>query len=49
MLSWAEWKLLVVRNVVTDVDEMKNQFYTISEGGYAKLLVCYSEKIRVQK
>ena len=32
----------------TDVDEMKNQFYTISEGGYAELLFNLFGKDRVE-
>ena len=32
----------------TDVDEMKNQFYTISEGGYSELLFDLFDKVRVE-
>ncbi|SVD69619.1 uncharacterized protein METZ01_LOCUS422473, partial [marine metagenome] len=32
----------------TDVDEMRNQFYTISEGGYAELLFNLFGKDRVE-
>ena len=32
----------------TDVDEMRNQFYTISEGGYAELLFDLFGKERVE-
>ena len=33
----------------TDVQEMKEQFYTISDGGYAKLLFDLFGKERVEK